>query len=187
MQGGMVKFFQKKIFWLLAIAIGVRLFYGMNYPPRSVPDTEGYFRTGEQLVSGDYSDYNGKRPPVYPLLTAVAAYDLSRIVWLQAAMGVVAAVILFRIFSLLAGSETVGFLLALTQALNPSQVLFEFSGVSETTCTLLIVLTVWFTIRMIEMRSTARGINILVSGLLASLVILTRGQYLPLPFLITPF
>ncbi|HUU29516.1 MAG TPA: hypothetical protein VM123_17065 [archaeon] len=172
---------RNKVFWLIVISIAVRLAFGCMYPIKRFPDTAGYFQTGRQLVSGDYNGYTGKRPPVYPLLVAAAGFNRHALVWIQAAMGMGISVLLYLIFSRLVKSETVGFLLGLTYAFNPSQLMFEFSLSSETTCTFFLTLLLYLFFRFTARKVSPSRLDLLFLGLVCSICVLTRAQFQTLP------
>jgi len=177
----------KKIIWLFTIAIWVRLVYALSFPPRSFPDTQGYFQTGQQILNRSFCEYSGKRPPVYPLLTALTGYSPKILVFIQASMGVFISFLIYLIFSNLTKNDNYGFILGLSYALNPSQVLFEFGLVSETTCTFFLILTIFFLLFLMNPQKQPKMIFLILIGLISSLCILTRAQFLPLPILILFF
>jgi hypothetical protein len=180
-------FIKNRLFWLIIIAFSVRIIFGFFYPVKSVPDTGDYFRTGMQFVEGDYSDYIGARPPVYPLLIAATNFDKSAVNKIQVVMGVAVSVLLYLIFSGLTKSDNMGFILGLTYALNPSQMLFEFAMMSETTCTFLLILTIYLLFRLFNKPSAPSWIEYVSIGVVSSLCVLTRGQFQPFPVLIAFF
>lgn len=129
-----MKLFKNKVFLLLIIAIAARILFSIRCDLRTFPDSKGYFETGRQLVTGDYSGYNGKRAPVYPLLIASTGFNREATVFFQTAMGVGISLLLYLIFSKLTSSSMAGFLAGLVHALNPAMIGYEFTLCSETTC-----------------------------------------------------
>ena len=178
---------KNKLLWLVLVSIIIKISAIAWLGPRSMPDTQGYFETGRQLVSGDYSDYTGKRTPVYPLLIAAAGYNQYVVAGLQSAMGVGIAILLYLIFARLSGHDSYGLILGLTYTLNPSQILIESTLVSETTCTFILLFSVFYLFKILAKAAPPGAKDIAWLGFLCGLCILTRPQYQPLPLLIIFF
>lgn len=182
-----MRLFRNKLLLLILISIAIRLIYGFSYKLQTAPDTTSYFRTAEQFISGDYSDYQGKRTPVYPLLIAATGFNRAVLAWFQASMGVGIAALLYIIFLRLTSSATLAFILGLSYALNPSQILFEFYLMSETTCTFLLILTVYFLFNLFSRKRSQKWYYYVLVGIVCSFCVLTRPQFLPLPVIIAFF
>jgi len=178
---------KNKLFCLIVIALLARASAGFFHLKRGVPDTEGYFRTAEQLISGDYTGYIGKRPPVYPLIIAAAGFNPEVIIWIQGIMGVGISVLLYLLFSTLTGKGTLGFLIGLSYAVNPSQIMCENFLVSETTCTFILTLSVYLFFKMTIRRVSSTWYELILFGLVCSLCVLTRAQYQFLPIIYAIF
>ncbi|HUU27719.1 MAG TPA: glycosyltransferase family 39 protein [archaeon] len=178
---------KNRLAWLIVISITVRLVYGLSYSPIMRKDSHDYYRIAKSLVSGDYTDYKAAYPPVYPLLIAASGFDWNRVAWVQVAMGVGIAVLLYLIFSGQTGSNNIGFILGLSYALNPSQLLFEFNFFSETACTFFLVLTVYLFARLVTGKSSPHWKELSLLGFSCSLCVLTRAQFELLPLIIAFF
>jgi len=175
---------RNKLLFVIIISVSIRLVYGLSYPLRTVPDTAGYFQVGKQLTSGDYREYTGRRTPVYPLFIAAAGFNKKIVAGLQALMGVGIAVLLYLIFSGLTESRTFGFILGLSYALNPSQILFEFTLMTEAVSTFLLILTVYLFFKILAKNEIPNWKEFFVLGLACSLCVLTRPQFQILPVII---
>ncbi len=61
--------------WLILLLIlgsALRLGFWFIGEPTAFPDTGTYIEVAKQLVSGDFSNYQGRRTPGYPLLLILA-------------------------------------------------------------------------------------------------------------------
>lgn len=160
----------RKLIVLVVIAISVRLIYGHVYSYRSVPDSTSYFTSAEQFMTGDYSEYTGMMALGYPLLIAAAGFNKPLIIFIQVALGIGIAVLLYLLFSALSRSQWVGFVCGLAYALNPTQIFFEFMFMSDTAATFLLVLGGYFLFKEKH----------LATGFTCMLLILTRPQFVAL-------
>lgn len=172
-----MRIFHHKLFWLLAIAVTARILFAVVSDYKTFPDSAWYFETGRQFLSGDYSEYSGKRAPLYPLLLAANGFDPGRAIFLQTAMGVVTTLLVFLIFRRLTGSATAGFLAGLVPALNPAQIDYEFTLGTEALCTLFIILSVYLLFRFTTGRRLPGWGELALVGAVSSLSTLTRPQY----------
>jgi len=180
-----MKLFRSKLFLLLIIAISARILFSIQCDLRTFPDSKGYFETGRQLVTGDYSDYNGKRAPVYPLLIAATGFNREVTVLFQASMGVGISLLLYLIFSRLTNSSMAGFLAGLVHALNPAMISYEFTLSSETTCTFFLIFSIFLLFRFTaENRKPSSG-ELFALGMASCLCMLTRPMYQFFPVFLT--
>ena len=62
---------------LMAISGLVRLLAVLNFRVRASWDTDGYILAARSIASLDFSNYDGKRTPIYPLLMLLAGMDWS--------------------------------------------------------------------------------------------------------------
>ncbi len=180
-----MKLFGNKVFLLLIIAIAVRIFFSIRCDLRTFPDSKLYFETGRQLVTGDYSDYNGKRAPVYPLLIAATGFNREVTVFFQVAMGVGISLLLYLIFSKLTGSSMAGFLAGLVHALNPAMIGYEFTLCSETTCAFFLILSIFLLFRFIAQKRIPSAGELIILGIASGLCLLTRPMYQFFPVFLT--
>ncbi len=129
----------KHIIWLLGLAVVARVIFRLLYSPLLFHDSADYLELASMILSGDFSGYNGARTPLYPLLLAAAGTELATVALLQTGLGLLIVMMLYYLFSGLTKSNLLGFFAALAYALNPSQMVFEISMLSETLSVFLLV------------------------------------------------
>ncbi len=132
---------ERDLYRLLGAALAVRLLCALVCPVLTYVDSAGYFELAGRIAGWDWTGWRGERTPLYPLLLLTAGRDPQVVVLLQAGLGVATAVLLWRVFRELSGSARPALAAALAFALNPSQLLFERSLLSESLCTFLVALT----------------------------------------------
>src|SRR5271167_1433164 len=82
-------------FALIAISSLGRLLVGHNFRARASWDTPGFVLAAQSIVSLDFSHYDGKRTPIYPLLLLLGGMDWSVVRWIQSLLGIGIAAIMF--------------------------------------------------------------------------------------------
>ncbi len=172
--------------WLVVLLLGgiaLRAGLWFSYEPIMAPDTPSYMRTATNLLDRDFSTYDGRRPPGYPVVLALAGGS-PRAVWaLQMLAGLLISVLLFFIVLSVTGRPGFAAAIAMTYNLNLAQLFFEAFLVAETTGTLLIVAVL---ARLVTARNSlgepGRSRWPLVElGVLAGAAVLTRPQFILVP------
>jgi hypothetical protein len=171
---------------LLLGGIALRAGLWFSYEPLSYPDTPGYMRVAQNLRSGDFSAYDGRRPPGYPAVLALAGGD-PRAVWaLQMLAGIGITSLLFFIVLSATGRPGLATALAMTYNLNLAQLFFEANLLSETIGTLLVVAVVAGVVIARHRLGERDGLRwvLLSLGILAGAAVLTKPQFIFLPLLL---
>src|ERR1700754_2908108 len=86
--------------WLLLLILAgsvLRLGFWFIYAPVSFPDTGTYMRPAQNILARDFSTYDGRRPPGYPLVLAIAGLSPNRAWAIQSLMGLATSVLLFYV------------------------------------------------------------------------------------------
>jgi hypothetical protein len=168
--------------WLaivLVVAIVLRVWLFISYPPVSYSDTASYRRSAEAVLGG-FEAYDGTRTPGYPAWMALLGPD--RAVYAsQLVLGLGITLMWFYIGYRSSGKPFLGGLAALAHTLNPGQLFFEANLLTETLSTFwltmaLLGLFVWLEDR--KYRSWWLGLGI---GLVAALAALTRPLFIFIP------
>ena len=170
---------------LIAISGLVRLLVGLNFRARASWDTPGFVLTARSIASLDFSQYDGKRTPLYPLLLLLAGMDWDIVRLIQSLLGIAIASVMFAIAWQRTRSAGAAFLVGLLSSIAVSEVLFEQVIYSETLCTFWIVLSLLAYARTIE---RARNWDYALLGISAALAGMTRPMFLflgPLYFCFT--
>jgi hypothetical protein len=164
-------------FALIAISGLVRLVVGLNFRVRASFDTPGFIVTAHAIASGDFSNYDGKRTPVYPMLLLLGGMDWSIVRWIQSLLGIAIATMLFAITWLRTRSAAASFIVGLLGSLAVSELLFEAIIYSETLCTFWLILSVLAFAR-IDATESPRLRDYALIGTSAALAGLTRPMFL---------
>lgn len=175
--------------WLILLLIAgsvLRLGLWAIYEPVAYPDTGTYMRPAQNILTRDFSTYDGRRPPGYPLVLAIAGLSPD-VTWaLQMLMGLAISVLLFYVAFALTRRAGLAALAGMTYNLNLSQLFFEANLVSETTATLATTgVAALLLVSYKRIRDKRRVWPWLLGlGLLAAFATLTRPQFVFLPLLI---
>lgn len=168
--------------WLalvLGIGAALRLALYFTYPPGVYSDTGGYRRLAEAALRG-WRDYDGTRPPGYPLLMALVGPD-SAVYLAQLLLGLAATALFFWIGWRLAGNPLFGAAAALAHTLNLGQLFFEANLLSESPTTFWLALLLAVMIPAAQKGGRWRWLAWLGVGLCAALAGLTRSLFLFMP------
>jgi hypothetical protein len=176
------------VFWLglvLLISLLLRIFLFKTYPPQSFSDTGGYWRSAQAVLNG-FTNYDGTRTPVYPIFIALLRSE--RVVYAgQLALGLLITLAWFLIGWKMSGRPFFGALSGFAYTLNPGQFFFEANLLTETLAAFWLVLSLlgaYFWLANVKNRSIWLSLGI---GLSASLAVLTRPQFIFMPFWIALF
>jgi len=164
-------------FALIAISSLVRLLVGLNFRERTSWDTPGFVLAAQSIASLDFSQYDGRRTPVYPLLLLLAAMDWRVVRWIQCLLGIGIASMLFAITWHRTRSAAASFIVGLLSSLALSELLYEQIIYSETLCTFWIVLSLLAYARTSE-AAGARNWDYALLGISAALAGMTRPMFL---------
>src|ERR1019366_2390124 len=162
---------------LLAISSLVRLLVGLNFRARASWDTPGFVLAAQSIRSLDFSQYDGKRTPIYPLLLLIGGMDWDVVRWIQALLGIGIASILFAITWHRTRSAAASFVVGLLSSLALSELLYEQIIYSEKLCTFWIALSLLAFARMKANESDSIWDYALL-GTSAALAGMTRPMFL---------
>ena len=162
---------------LMAISGLVRLLAVLNFRVRASWDTDGYILAARSIASLDFSNYDGKRTPIYPLLMLLAGMDWSVVRWVQSLLGIGIASMLFAITLNRTRNAASAFVVGLLGSLALSELLYEQIIYSETLCTFWIVLSLLAYARTRE-RERAKNRDYALLGISAALAGMTRPMFL---------
>ena len=167
----------RAFFALITISTLVRFAIALNFRERTSYDTSGFVQTANAIRSFDFSHYDGRRTPVYPMLLLMAGMDWSVVRWIQCALGVAIAAMMFHIAWHRTRDVAVSFIVGLLSSLALSELLYEQIIYSETLCTFWIVLSILAFAR-IDADMGARSWNYAMLGIAAALAGMTRPMFL---------
>jgi 4-amino-4-deoxy-L-arabinose transferase-like glycosyltransferase len=164
-------------FSLVAISAVVRLLMMMNFRARASFDTPGFIITAQALASGDFSHYDGKRTPIYPLLMLLTGMDWPILRTIQSLLGIAIASMVFAITWVRTRSATASFIAGLLSSIAISELLYEQIVYSETLCTFWLVLSILAFAR-IALAERERQWEFALLGISAAVAGMTRPMFL---------
>lgn len=170
-------------FWMLLVLVAgltQRLALYLCYPPGVYSDTGGYWRLAQAVLRGWY-DYDGTRPPAYPMLMALLGSDAA-VYLTQLVLGLLASLLFFWIGWQLLGSPAWGAAAGLAHSLNLGQLFFEANLLSESFTTFWLALLLAALLLALRRQGRWRWLAWLGVGLCAALAGLTRSLFLFMPF-----
>jgi len=171
---------------LIAISVLVRLAIIAHFRERASYDTPGFMLTADAIRTGDFSRYDGRRTPIYPLLLILAGMDWTVVRLVQCALGVAIGAMLFAVAWYRTGSRVTSFVAGLLGSLMISELLYEQILYSETLCTFFIALAMLAYAR-IDKDGGARMPNYAILGIAAAFAGMTRPMFLYLAPLLLCF
>jgi hypothetical protein len=173
---------------LLILGLALRLGFWFIGEPTAFPDTGTYIEVAKQLVSGDFSDYQGRRTPGYPLLLILAQFSPHAVWIIQMLAGLAISMCLFYMAYELTGKHGFAFLMGMTYNLNLGQLFFEANLIPETETTLFVTTTAAL-LALIHrrFRDWSPGWILILAGTLAGGAVMARPQFVFLPMLLDAF
>ena len=176
--------------WLALVTVtglALRTALYLGYTPASYSDTGGYRRLAVAALKG-WRDYDGTRPPGYPLLMALVGPDTT-VYLVQLILGLATTLLFFWIGWKLTGSPAFGAAAGLAHTLNLGQLFFEANLLSESLTTFWLALLLAFLVLALRASPARalRGQRLLTwlfwlgVGLCAALAGLTRSLFLFMP------
>jgi hypothetical protein len=144
-----------------------------------------YIDLAKQLLSGDFTSYEGRRTLGYPLLLILARLS-PNIVWgIQMFAGLVISASLFYLAYELTGNPSVAFIAGMTYNFNLGLLFLEANLIPETETTLFMVGTV-AVLAFIHRRIADKNPSwsLVASGVLAGCAVMARPQFIFLPILL---
>src|SRR6266540_2883987 len=175
--------------WLILLLIlgsALRLGFWFIGEPTAFPDTGTYIEVAKQLVSGDLSNYQGRRTPGYPLLLILAQLSPHAVWIIQMLAGLAISVCLFYTAYQLTGKPGCAFFVGLTYDLNLGQLFFEANLIPETATTFFVTGTAVL-LALIHRRFKDKNAPIwllIVAGMFAGCAAMARPQFVFLPILL---
>ena len=164
-------------FVLVAISAFVRISLALTSRARASWDTPGYVVTAQAIRNMDFSRYDGKRTPGYPLLLLLGGFDFGVVRQIQLLLGIAIACLMFVITWQRTRSAAASFMVGLLSSLAISELLFEQVIYSETLCTFWLVLSLFAFARTLA-ADKASIWNYVLLGLSAGLAGITRPMFL---------
>jgi hypothetical protein len=175
--------------WLVLLLLAgslLRLGFWAVYEPVAYPDTGTYMRPAQNILARDFSTYDGRRPPGYPLVLAIAGLSPNRAWAVQSLMGLATSIFLFYVAFTTTRRPGFAALVGMTYNLNLSQLFFEANLISESTATFAVTGVAALALLSYQRLSDKGRVWpwLLLLGLFAAFATLARPQFIFLPLLI---
>ena len=173
---------------LIAVAVLARLSMPVIYDQRSEyvgGDTPLYLQTARQIWTLDFSEYEGVRPPGYPLLILLGGSNPAAI-WFIQSLRAIATTLLVYLTGRAAGlRSTFAVVMSLGFTLFLSHLFFESSIITETFTTFLTVLAAYLAVKVVKNPNASLWLLFALAAILAFSA-LVRPLNLVLVMLLAP-
>ena len=162
----------------------------MLYAPIGFADTGWYEKLAKEIVSFDFTNYDGARTPVYPLIL-ILGFLRWKVIWLiQLAFGVANALLIYII--VFKATQNIKFSFWSGMAYNLSLVLmfFESNLLTETICIFFLLLTVIYFQKIMEdnkQNKISKNSLYIYLSVIISLAVLTRPTFIYVFFIVLFF
>lgn len=165
-----------KLYLLVIISVAIRLAVVATYAPIGYSDTGWYYKFAKEIVSMDFSNYDGARTPVYPLIIALGFFKW-RLVWLiQLLFGIANASFLYLIVFKATNNAKFSFWTGIAYNISLILLFFESNLLTETICIFFLLLSALLLQKILTENKSA-PLYFYLSAVI-SLAILTRPTFL---------
>jgi hypothetical protein len=138
-------------------------------------DTGSYLQLAEQIAHLDFSEYDGTRTPVYPLLLLLAGKSPFGIWFIQSVAGILTSLFLFALMFEQTRKVSFAFSIGVIHSLALNELFFEANLLTESISAFLLVLSVFF---FSKLTMSERKIWPAISlGVISSLLALTHPLF----------
>ena len=148
------------------------------YEPVTYADSGTYQRLAHQLMTLDFTGYDGQRTPGYPLLLALVAENNFALWLVQSVIALLTALLVYALLRRVGISTAWALTAAAINLLTLNMLFFEPAVMTETLTAFLLVAVSYLMALMVSGHVNAATPGWL--GLITALLILTRSQYIVL-------
>jgi len=127
---------------ILLLALLLRLLLFLFYPDQNFPDAKAYRTMGYQIFNGDLVS-NNIYMPLYPIITYIAGSITTQIL-IDIFLSTIMVSVIYMLSMTIFNNKVGALFAALVAALYPHFVFYSLSGLTETSFTLLILLSFLF-------------------------------------------
>lgn len=133
----------KTLLMLVLITLLPRVILWFAYEPVFAPDSWGYIYLAENIITLDFSGYDGVRTPGYSLFLLLCGLNY-KIAWLgQAILGIATSVLLFKLGLFYTRNNTLSLIIGLLYGLRINRMFLEAMMLTETLAAFLLTLSVY--------------------------------------------
>jgi Dolichyl-phosphate-mannose-protein mannosyltransferase len=162
---------------LSAVAVAIRLVLIFTYRPLLGNDSHSYIDLAHRLGSMHLEGASGSRTPGYPLLLLAVGYSPVATWCVQAALGVIATLLVYGLVRRLGGGARIALVAALVYTLSFEVLAVERTVLTETLASFLLLVAAHFAVTIVQSGRT-RGASALFLGLTLAYLCLVRPDAL---------
>ena len=165
----------------------ILLTYFILFQPVVHGDSSSYLKLAKEFSGYPLNYYSGHRSPLYPLILSLFIRIIAEknllitILIFQYFILFFSALLLYKITKKIITNSSLCFLTSILFLINPSTIYYSYMVLTETLTVFLFLLTIYFTINLVNEHKI---IYLLFSGISSGLLILARFNLLFLPFFI---
>ncbi|MFT5891182.1 MAG: 4-amino-4-deoxy-L-arabinose transferase-like glycosyltransferase [Dokdonia sp.] len=175
---------QKPILFLIIIGVLVRVLIAICYSNQVsiFNDTESYIPLAERLAEFNLKGYNGLRTPGYPFLLTIAAIQFDHVVYIQALLGILSSILLFKTSLKLINHIPLALINGLSLSFFFHVLFYERAILTETLTLFALVVCLWYIVRIDFFKPKQKGaianVQSLILGVLIAVVFLIRPMFI---------
>jgi hypothetical protein len=158
------------------IATVARLVLLLTYSPQLAADSGDYLGLAHRIASGNFTGWQARRTPVYPLLLLLVHYSPSATWWIQGALGVLSTTIVFALIRVLGGPTRAALLGSVLYGASLEVLAVERLVLTETLTSFLLLVAALLCVLMIRsgVGLSGKRRTVCVVGVVVALLCLTR-------------
>lgn len=179
----------RNVLLLVTVAVVARIVTPFIYDQPSEyvgGDTPTYLQTARQIVTWEFSEYEGVRPPGYPLLILLGGSNPAAIWFIQSLLAIATTFLIYLTSKGVGLRDPFALVTSLGFTLFLSHLFFESSIITETFTTFLTTLAVYLTVRLVKNRRASPWQFAAIAAIVAFSA-LVRPLNLMLVLLLAPF
>jgi hypothetical protein len=155
----------------------IRAIFLIEYHAVLTPDSHSYLALAHRLGSTNFAGYDGSRTPGYPLLLLAVGYSPTVAWCVQACLGVITTLLIYRLVRALGGSPTAALVASLVYTTSIGVLAVERSVLTEALLTFLITVAAALSIRLVTTDRRRDAFAVLL-GMVLALCCLVRPDAL---------
>lgn len=159
------------------VAIGMRLVLLLSYPVLLSSDSGDYLDLAHRLASGNFTGWQARRTPGYPVLLLAVHYSLTATWCVQAALGVLGTLLVYALIRLLGAGTAPALAGALIYGASLEVMALERVVLTEALMSFLLLAAAVICVMLIRQGRVSRSLVAVASALLM-VVCLTRPDAL---------
>jgi hypothetical protein len=175
---------QKPLLFLIIIGVLARVLVAICYSNQVsiFNDTESYTPLAERLAEFNLKGYNGLRTPGYPLLLTIAGIQFDSVVYIQALLGILSSILLYKTSLKLIKHIPLALINGLSLSFFLHVLFYERAILTETLTLFSLVVCLWYIVHIDffkpKQKGTITNVQSLLLGVLIAVVFLIRPMFI---------